>query len=366
MATRVLIVEDDFDTRNSLCDILSLEGYQINTAETAEDAIRQIDKQAFDFIIIDWYLSNMTAGEFLPQLCSHAPGASILIATGSSEIMHAVHAMQHGASDYVVKPICTELLLGSMRRAMKLQLAQRRAIQSERLAAVGTAVTAVAHESRNALHRIRSRVSLIRLTYENNAELLEDLSAIEEASSLLESYFEELREFSAPIVLSKTPCGLKNLVLRVWNHVQCVAASSDSLLTLPDHDVQCMLDPVRIEQVLRNLFENAIAASDGNARVDMDWSPSEFDDQGTLCITVSDNGNGFTAEQRMSAFDPFFTTKVHGTGLGLPICRRIIEAHGGSIAVEENGGSGGIITIALPGLICNSECQPAICSAYTE
>jgi signal transduction histidine kinase len=351
MATRVLIVEDDEDSRNSLCDILQSDGYDTDTAMTAADAIERIDETSFDVIIIDWHLPDMTAGELLPQLRSHAPDASILIATGSSDIQYAIHAMRLGACDYIVKPICPELLLASMRRVSNLQAAQQRAIQSERLATIGTAVAAVAHESRNALYRIRARVELIRLMHENDADLLEDLSAIDDASLQLQSHFEELREFSAPIVMRKLSCSLQNLIQHVWQHVQCSGAYPGSHLSLPDHDTECMIDPTRIEQVMRNLIENAIEASESEARVEVDWTIREIDDDETLFITVSDNGPGFTEEQRSSAFEPFFTTKGHGTGLGLPICRRIVEAHGGSIIVEESGDSGGAITIALPGVL---------------
>jgi signal transduction histidine kinase len=363
MATRVLIVAGDAGTRNQICDILRIEGYQTDTGITAAEAVERIDEASYDLLIIDWHLPDMTVGELLPQLRSHAPDASILIVTGSSDIQHAIHAMRLGASDYIIKPVLPELLLGSVRRARNLQTAQKRVVQSERLAAIGTAVAAVAHESRNALQRIRARVDLIRLMHENDKELLKDLEAIESAALQLQSQFEELREFSAPIVLSKSCCGLQNLIQNVWQHVQFSAAQPGSRLSVPEHDTRCMIDPTRIKQVLRNLFENAIEASGREARVEVDWTIREIDEDQTLLITVRDHGPGFTEEQQSSAFAPFFTTKGHGTGLGLPICRRIVEAHGGSIVVEDSVDSGGAITIALPGVIRNETRQEASTNA---
>jgi signal transduction histidine kinase len=68
-----------------------------------------------------------------------------------------------------------------------------------------------------------------------------------------------------------------------------------------------------------------------------------------LQVAVRDNGPGFTPEQRQRALEPFFTTKVKGTGLGLAITRRILEAHGGSIAIETDGSQGGAtILLTLP------------------
>lgn len=355
MAIKVLIVEDDAGTRDVLCDTLQADGYQTDIAKTAADAIERIDHSPYDLIIIDWHLPDTTAGELLPRLRNLAPDASILIATGSSDMLYAIQAMQYGASDYIVKPVCPDLLRGSVRRARKLQTAQQRAVQSERLAAIGTAVAAVAHESRNALQRIRSRVDLIRLMHENDSDLLGDLSAIEAASAQLQSQFEELRQFSTPIALRKSCCGLRDLMHHVWHNVLCACPNSGSRLSVPAHDIQCMIDPVRIEQVMRNLFENAIAAGKGEALVEVDWMIRESNDEETLSVTVRDNGPGFTEDQRVSAFEPFFTTNGHGTGtgLGLPICRRIIEAHGGSINIEDNEGNGAAITLSLPGACRN-------------
>ena len=66
-----------------------------------------------------------------------------------------------------------------------------------------------------------------------------------------------------------------------------------------------------------------------------------------VCVTIADNGPGLTAEQRASAFEPFFTTKPGGMGLGLPLVRRIVEAHGGTVeAVDAAGGA--VLRVTLP------------------
>lgn len=354
MATKVLIVEDDVDTCVDLSETLQADGYQTYVATTGADAIDRIEQSAFELIIFDWHLPDMTAQELLLRLHRHAPEASVLVATGSSDIEHAIHAMQHGVSDYIVKPICPELLLGSMRRAANLQSAQRRAAQAERLAVVGNAVAAVAHESRAVLQRIRSRVDLIRMMHPDDPSLQEDLASIEDASTHLQLYFEELRQISVPVVLQKTLCGLRDLVHCAWRNGLTSGAFAGAELVIPEKDIQCRVDRVRIEQVLRNLFENAIAACGDMARIEVDWCVSTSKDEEWVSVTVHDNGPGFTIEQRAAVFEPFFTTKRHGTGLGLSICRRIIQAHGGTIEVEDCLHAGGAIVMTLPTLQCNN------------
>ena len=101
-----------------------------------------------------------------------------------------------------------------------------------------------------------------------------------------------------------------------------------------------------MEQVFRNLFENALAACPGPARITVRCENSARD--GMLRITVSDNGLGLKTGQSSSVFEPFFTTKTRGTGLGLSIVRRILEAHGGTITARNGPKEGAAFELELP------------------
>ena len=100
-------------------------------------------------------------------------------------------------------------------------------------------------------------------------------------------------------------------------------------------------------QVFRNIFENSLAACGATAEIEVRCSGGEIDGRPALRVSVCDNGAGLTAEQRARIFEPFYTTKTKGTGLGMAICRRIVEAHGGRIAVGEQC-PGTEIVITLP------------------
>ena len=80
----------------------------------------------------------------------------------------------------------------------------------------------------------------------------------------------------------------------------------------------------------------------------MRTAPTVLDDRPAIRVSVRDNGPGLAPEQRPRIFDPFYTTRTKGTGLGLPIARRIVEAHGGRIAAGEGGGPGAEFVITLP------------------
>src|SRR5205085_7401330 len=106
---------------------------------------------------------------------------------------------------------------------------------------------------------------------------------------------------------------------------------------LGDLDLTCTVDPFRLGQVFRNILENALAAAPNHAEVKVTCSQTKINDEAAISVSFRDNGPGLTSEQRQRIFDPFFTTKTKGTGLGMAIAKRIVEAHGGKIEV---GGSG--------------------------
>ena len=99
------------------------------------------------------------------------------------------------------------------------------------------------------------------------------------------------------------------------------------------------IDRERIQQVVRNIFENALAACADPVLLAVGIEERAQDGQPIISVTIRDNGPGIPAEQLPRVFDPFFTTKPKGTGLGLAIARRVIESHGGQIDVSSPGGA---------------------------
>ncbi len=104
-------------------------------------------------------------------------------------------------------------------------------------------------------------------------------------------------------------------------------------------------DPAHMQQVLTNLLKNAVEASDGLAEVAVRVAPAS--DGGTV-IQVLDRGRGLPEDVLRHALLPFYSTKKGGTGLGLPLCREILEAHGGRIRIQNRDGGGTVVTCWLP------------------
>ena len=113
-------------------------------------------------------------------------------------------------------------------------------------------------------------------------------------------------------------------------------------------DLCCEVDRQSVGQVFRNVLENALSACPDPVEVRTQWSEAESNGRPALLISLRDNGPGLTPEVRRKIFDPFFTTKTQGTGLGMAIAKRIVEAHGGQLEVGPDAGRGAEILIRLP------------------
>jgi signal transduction histidine kinase len=119
-------------------------------------------------------------------------------------------------------------------------------------------------------------------------------------------------------------------------------------IAAPAIDTHCHVDPLRLEQVFRNILENALAACSDPAVINVRFANATGADGKAMEISIHDNGPGMNTEQCERIFQPFFTTKSRGCGLGMAITRRIVEAHGGQVSVAPSSKSGTEILITIP------------------
>jgi signal transduction histidine kinase len=146
---------------------------------------------------------------------------------------------------------------------------------------------------------------------------------------------DELLDFSRPIRLQAAPTPLAPLCREAWAHA-ALGRRSKARLSLPDKDLTVSVDASRLKQVLVNLFGNALDAMGSKGAVELRWQR-----QGArLRLQLQDNGPGIGKKDPEALFRPFYTAKVGGTGLGLPISRAILQAHGGGLWVEPHNGKG--------------------------
>lgn len=229
------------------------------------------------------------------------------------------------------------LHLISVRDITERKRSEQRAMQTERLAAIGETMTALAHESRNALQRSFACLEMLALEVEDRPAALDLVSRAQKAQNQLRQLYEEVRQWAAPVNLDLQPTELAEIWQEAWQHVAQVHRGKQvKLHQMIAGSTVCRVDQAKMGQVFRNIFENAVEVSPEPGTVDLECSS---DPTGEITIVIRDQGPGLSPEQLARAFEPFFTTKTKGTGLGLAITKRIVQAHQGRISASSPAGA---------------------------
>jgi signal transduction histidine kinase len=231
----------------------------------------------------------------------------------------------------------------------QLREAEQRAEQAERLAGLGQRVAILAHEARNALQQTMVNLQILAREVSNQPEVRDLVAHAHRAQQGLARLFEDVRSYAAPVLLESEVLNLRDVWLLAWSNLASVHQEKEAELREEIAGDLCYSgDRFRLEQVFRNLFENALAACPARVQIEVCCGEGTLHGRPAIQLAVRDNGHGLSPEQRKKAFEPFYTTKSQGTGLGLAVTKRIIEAHGGQIAVGAVGSGGAEFVIILP------------------
>ncbi len=160
-----------------------------------------------------------------------------------------------------------------------------------------------------------------------------------------------LKNFFCKGQLDKTSCKMNNVIRETVGLIKNELTTSKTRieLTLDKEQPFIFMDKIQIQQVLQNLMQNAIEAMHATpAKNRHIYIQTKTTEQETIEVTISDTGPGFPKDLIHKVFMPFFTTKAHGRGMGLAICRSIIEAHGGQFTINPNGANNSWIRFTLP------------------
>jgi signal transduction histidine kinase len=234
-----------------------------------------------------------------------------------------------------------------------LRQAQDEVRRSERLAALGQLTAGLAHELRNPLGTMRSSAELLTRQVAAENEIAKEMAGyiateVDRTNSLITRFL----DFARPqhLKLEKGDlAGLLDRVIERFEKEKSGAASSVSVYKNYSPDVPPVpFDAQLLERALLNLVMNAAQASPAGAVVTVKTQIVETGAGLSVEVAVIDRGSGIDPKHLQSVFNPFFTTKSDGVGLGLPIVSKIVDEHGGQIAVESTLGEGSIFRVFLP------------------
>jgi two-component system NtrC family sensor kinase len=393
LAGILLVVDDDLGSRLVLRRQLEEDGHEVLETASGPETVALIASGVQpDLVLLDVNLPEMSGFEVCHQLRQkygpqHLP---ILFLSGRDDPADVLTGFECGANDYITKPcdarelrarVNVQLSLAVSQRALEqrnqqLKAAQQHIMQHEKMAALGMLSAGVAHEINNPNNFLRMSAQSIRsrlreleqfvdgLLDESDGDvgeefsrrfqsLREDTDLVLEGSQRINEIVSGMRKVTrgsnAGSETFDPVAGLNVTLVLVKPSYKTVARFVVEL----DETAPVLGTASQINQVFTNILVNAgqaiesrVAEEGGVGEISI--KSERADDM--LLISVTDDGGGMTDDVRAQIFEPFFTTKTgeRGTGLGMSICKNLIEQHGGRIQIESVAGCGTTVRVYLP------------------
>lgn len=383
--THILIVDDTREHILALEAVLAELGQEIIKAHSADEALRYILQYDFAVILLDVHMPIMNGFEVARMIRSRKKSSYtpiIFLSAISKDDKNINDGYAMGAVDYVFKPIDPVILKAKVKvfvdlytkssLAVNLQNELRLRKQAEeqtlkqqrlldlteinRIITMEEVTTAMAHEINQPLTAINTYIQgcIHRLKDKNSQkqtiiDVLEQVTRqVERAGAILHRVKNFIRKHHA----TYENAGINELISEVLPFLSEPLRDSGIrlILNLSKESIpQLSIDKVQFEQVLLNLIMNSIEALRTNSLEEKKIVIETYlNTDKTISINIKDNGPGIPQTNIPKVFDLYFTTKPKGMGLGLGICRTIIETHGGNIIAKNNIEGGACFQINLP------------------
>jgi two-component system sensor histidine kinase/response regulator len=366
---RVLVVDDEECLVDALSEFLSIKGYEVEAATNPRQALALVHEKTFGVVVSDLRLPGMNGVELLEHVLDVDPQTVVVIMTGYASVQSAVEALKKGAYDYVVKPFSVHDLekivnLGLERRRLSrenlgLSHLMRKMVEIDQIKS--DIISSVSHEFRTPLTSLKGYLTMLTQAWASGTRVEQVertwLHAMRDNLGRLEMLILNLLLMSEAntggLIIADEEIEVSDMVRQAVSRLDTLARSREVTVS-----VNCPLGkPIRGDReklgvAIGNLVENAVKFSLASSVVDI-GSTDTSDPEGVE-ISVSDKGVGIPEEKLPKMFDRFTqldmtgTRRFNGAGLGLPVAKMIVEAHGGRIRAESKPGVGSTFRVWLP------------------
>ncbi|MCZ2808243.1 MAG: ATP-binding protein [Candidatus Bathyarchaeota archaeon] len=233
-----------------------------------------------------------------------------------------------------------------------LEEAQEKLLDTQRLAVIGEAAAMVGHDLRNPLQVITYALYFVEKTLHSSSSNVfkETCGTIKEQVKYMNKIVSDLQDYARPLTPKLVETNLPELLNETLSTLKISNTVQVSLVIADDVDpLKLMIDALMMKRVFINLITNALQAMPKGGQLTI----SVITKEETAVISIQDTGVGISEEQMSKLFQPLFTTKAKGQGLGLTVCKRLVEANDGLITFSSKLGVGSTFTVTLP-LILNT------------
>jgi len=353
---KVLVVDDSRTARNQLRRLLETQRFQVLMASSGSEAMEQIDKhQDISIALLDCYMDEMDGFQLTTKIRQRFGKDQLVIIGMSSQGGHAITArfIKSGANDFLLKPFQPEEFNCRLNQNAEFmeQFHALKAVNHQKNQLLGMA----AHDIRGPLGIISNAADMLLkkdLSVERHNSLL---GMIARSSGDMLVLLDDLLGVSAiesgRVAIEKSPVDLAAL-LREQTEFHRISAEKKSMELLEFIPAEAIveIDAKRIKQVIDNLISNAVKYSPLQSKIAITLQAQE----NTWLMSVCDPGPGISAEDTPKLFQSFerlssvATAGERSSGLGLAICKRMVDAHGGVISYKDNDGGGSCFSVCLP------------------
>lgn len=379
---KILIVDDESDIRKLIAKFFEKKNYQAIEVESGLFGLNLLGTDNFDVLISDIQMPYMDGIDFVRRAKKISPDLVVVLLTGCGSLNTAQEAIRIGIHEYLTKPVDSEKLFSSVEAGLKkveekkknedyfLGLKEEIGKDKKRFESMEKDfISLINHELRTPVAIISEGISFLKDTFEMpHPENLENstneqrdriFEIIENGRRRLVKTIEDITEYmnlsKKNVVLNKENIDICNFLEENFSALSQLITDSRVLLKKDfirdETDLVC-IDKDRLLDVLSRIVLNAANHNPKGTEIIVKIYFLKKEQGNSVIINVADNGKGIAKELLENIFKPFNVDDMmhhsKGLGLGLCICKGIIELHNGSIKVESQQGQGTVVSIEIP------------------
>ncbi len=395
---KILVIDDESVMRHMLCESVKSLGYDAVALESISDLKNKLEHWDFQLVLCDVRMPDADGLDVLREIKAKEPMTLVIMVTGVLEMKTVIEAMRSGAFDYVSKPVDPDVLAFAIRRANdvyllkmenreyrsgleklvekrteqlyrfadalsrknqmfmktnkelqeandKLQRFLNQAMVSDKISTLGLLSSMLIHGIANPLGVIAGITNVLQKRFPDEMTQKE-LAMMKQYIDQTLDLVNQVRTFARTEVNQFAPVDLVEVIGNSVGLIELLNKKKNITVENRVTDEQIMVHGNRsqLEQVLVNILQNAVDAMDKSGKIEISKQEAG---SGMFKLIISDTGIGMSPEHQEKIFKMFFTNKTgnKGTGLGLFICKEIMEKHGGEIRLESETNKGTTVTL---------------------